>query len=70
MLNRMLVPREDGVLEWQPGPPAVVVGAHEAVQEADPENGVWYRAIIRTGEIVLPNSWEHHARLIAAGPFA
>ena len=52
----------DYTLEWQPGPPAVVIGAHETVQE-----GEMYRAIIRTGEIVLPRSWAHHATLIASG---
>lgn len=63
----MLVPRPDGVLEWQPGPPAVRLNAHETVQEGVLENGTPYRMIFHWGRLVLPDTWEHHAALIAEG---
>lgn len=62
----MMVFRSDGVMEWQLGPPAVVIGAHEPVTEGT-SNGVRYRAVSRFGHIVVPRDWREHAALVAAG---
>lgn len=49
----MLIPRDDGVLEWRPDPPPVVLNAEITEHMSVLENGVIIRMICHWGEIKL-----------------